>query len=598
MSSDYGSDIPVDAFDSDGSADAFDQIVCPPPATPMRKPRVALSELSTNTVITPPASQSHTSPDLCPPPSSQNELRTPARAKTAQQCPTPVTAPKPSQTTKTNRGAYKFDFGKYEGKTIDEVPGSYIGYLKKWPGAANKRPELKAAIVGWDRQRAEEKTQGTWTSGAPSGPSLQDLSPSDLPSFSSSQPTRRLQHTMPIPPSSQLGMMLPPSSSQPTPSRQRATSQNAVPSSQPISWMRPVPSSQPTPSVQPMYSQAPLYPTPQTPQPRALAYPPASQPSPSAQLMTPQTPSTQPAQEGPPLYRFPWGIHKGKTFFEVPEMYFEYLKMQGNLDHMAGLKEALALFEQGMLPIDTKAFQATQPPQPCAVPSLNTPPPSSAPSRPVCMATFAPTSSFPPMSALPMPSPAVSTSPYLSNAPPSSSLPPPSSAPLRLDPPSQNIALSQVGPPPSSAPAPSTAASTSPADYRFNFGKNMGKMISEVPDDYIDYLKEKKIIETRPDLAAALEYFNRIYPPEQRYRLTFGKNKGKSLFEVPPNYIQFLKDNNVANSYVGLQAAMAYYDSRMTRAKPAATKEKAPKKRKRARSPPSSHNRTVRSRWF
>jgi uncharacterized protein (DUF3820 family) len=180
----------------------------------------------------------------------------------------------------------------------------------------------------------------------------------------------------------------------------------------------------------------------------------SSQPPRSVVMQPPSAPQPRPSKQSiapePPLYRFPWGIHKGKTLLDVPGSYFSYLELQGNIDHMAGLKEAIALFRQRKPPIDM--LQAPQdrlallevPSSPCR------PPPSTAPARAVAAST----------------------------------------GPLPMSMPHYPDSLSQHSVASSTVPSPPVASASSPEQYRFNFGIHTGKTISEVPYDYISFLKE------------------------------------------------------------------------------------------------------------
>jgi uncharacterized protein (DUF3820 family) len=236
-------------------------------------------------------------------------------------------------------------------------------------------------------------------------------------------------------------------------------------------------------------------------------------------------------------------VHKVKTLLDVPESYIPYLELQGNIDHMAGLKEAIALFKQGKPPIDVVRIQQSLADVLSTQPVSSLPSPSTAPARPV-------------------------TSPIVSV---------PSDRRRPIHPPaSQDRLLAQPGP--SSQDVSSQLNPPSePADYKFNFGKWSGKGILEVPYDYLKFLKDQNVAEGKPGLAAAIAHYERVKQPEKSYRLTFGKNKGRSLFEVDADYIQFLKGQGVVKSYPDLAAAMDYFDVA------AATTRRPAKKKKRKR---------------
>jgi hypothetical protein len=48
------------------------------------------------------------------------------------------------------------------------------------------------------------------------------------------------------------------------------------------------------------------------------------------------------------LYRFPFGVHRGKTLLEIPDNYSAYLRIDQNMaDSMPGFAAVLRLFDAG-----------------------------------------------------------------------------------------------------------------------------------------------------------------------------------------------------------------------------------------------------------
>lgn len=262
--------------------------------------------------------------------------------------------------------------------------------------------------------------------------------------------------------------------------------QNAPSSSQPLPTPvtgRMAPPAQYIPSSsQPTSSKKPA-------QVRARAVALQAQPSPTAH--TPKvagSPSDQAA-----LYRFPFGTHRGKTLLEVPENYIAYLRVDQDMaDSMPGFSTVLQRFDAGLPPGLPPA--PPPPPPPASQPKLQDVPPSSAPAR------------------------------TLASQPPSSQEPPPSTP-------------------------------VSQSEYRFDFGKHIGKTLSEVPADYIDFLKQRRIVESKPALAVAVIKHERELsrsalvatssrPEPTTFTLRFGKHKGKTIDEVPSDYVTWLKNSS------------------------------------------------------
>ena len=275
---------------------------------------------------------------------------------------------------------------------------------------------------------------------------------------------------------------------------------NVPPSSQPApSTARPIsspcyippPSSQPTPLRKPT-------------QPRLAAHPSSLQPSRSHDAPPSSQPKASRQPGDAPLYRFPFGAHRGKTLLEVPENYIAYLRIDQDMaDNMPGFNAALRLFDAGQPPIVPPPQTASTQPSPRDVP------PSSAPAR---------------MSA------------------------------------SQHTTVHEE--------PPSTPLSQ--GEYRFDFGMHAGKTLSEVPSDYINFLKQRGIVESKPALAVAVIKHEREHPPSASitasrsdpasYTLKFGKHIGKTLQEVPSDYLAWLKSSNIYTDSHTLQDAFAYYE--------------------------------------
>ncbi|KAF2190436.1 hypothetical protein K469DRAFT_697706 [Zopfia rhizophila CBS 207.26] len=108
---------------------------------------------------------------------------------------------------------------------------------------------------------------------------------------------------------------------------------------------------------------------------------------------------------------------------------------------------------------------------------------------------------------------------------------------------------------------PSSAAQTSHAEYRFGFGIHTGKT-SEVALDCLKFLKERGIVESKPDLAAAEAQSEHDYPPDPTtYKLTFSKHIDEHLSEVPKDYLQFLKGSNIISQYPEPQGAVKHHEN-------------------------------------
>jgi uncharacterized protein (DUF3820 family) len=136
----------------------------------------------------------------------------------------------------------------------------------------------------------------------------------------------------------------------------------------------------------------------------------------------------------------------------------------------------------------------------------------------------------------------------------------------------------------------SDASASSIEEYRFDFGKHSGKNLGEVPQDYLKFLKERGILTERPILASTIADYERRHLPEANYRLTFGKNEGKSLFEVPADYIDFLNDNGVTQRYPDLAAAMRHLNAVTAQTRASVNKSKSKSKKRKQPVESSSAN--------
>ncbi|KAI4959908.1 hypothetical protein J4E86_001526 [Alternaria arbusti] len=260
----------------------------------------------------------------------------------------------------------------------------------------------------------------------------------------------------------------------------------------------------------------------------------SSQPQATSSQMPLSPPSSQPTapqeSHGAPLYVLPFGEYKGKTLLEVPEDYLYYLgASEDKLATLPGLADALGMMKKGLRPVAMSTTASAQ------YSSQALPPPSSAPGP--YMGHEPPASSQVSMASQPQQDP-----PPPSTAPSHYSLckddVPSSSQPL-----APQLSASQLTPQPSSSQPPPRRE-----PYRFDFGKYTGKTIAEVPPSYMAYLDKEGVIKQRPDLAAGVDEYERHHPPigtpqKGEYRFTFGKHVGKTLAEVPSQYIWWLKDN-------------------------------------------------------
>jgi uncharacterized protein (DUF3820 family) len=154
--------------------------------------------------------------------------------------------------------------------------------------------------------------------------------------------------------------------------------------------------------------------------------------------------------------------------------------------------------------------------------------------------------------------PIVGTQSPLPSSQQMASVTPPSTAPAAVPRSSQPV-QSEVSP--SSQPS---------ALYRFDFGIHAGKTIAEAPPDYIEFLRDRGTVDGRPALAAAVAEHERDHPPlpsrsqtpsnPSQFRLNFGKHKGKLLREVPDDYLGWLHTSNLFDENAALRAALVHHD--------------------------------------
>lgn len=176
-------------------------------------------------------------------------------------------------------------------------------------------------------------------------------------------------------------------------------------------------------------------------------------------------------------------------------------------------------------------------------------------------------------------------------------MPPSSSQPIVQEAPSSSASarVSASQPMTVQERSPSVQPYTTQAPYQFDFGKHAGMPLSEVSVDYIQFLKQKGIVESKPALAVAVINHEREQAsisqqqPSQtttsQYTLTFGKHIGDTLDEVPDDYIKWLKtSSSIHQDSKALRDAIANWDYIHPKLPP-----KSSTKRKRAPPPRVTH---------
>jgi uncharacterized protein (DUF3820 family) len=261
---------------------------------------------------------------------------------------------------------------------------------------------------------------------------------------------------------------------------------------------------------------------------------PSVSPTPSIPYPRPSQPTNTQHSLNAPLYVLPFGDFKGKTLHEVPEDYLLYLgASEDKLASLPGLADALRSMKQGLPPVAVK-------------PTVQNLPSSQALS------------------------PQIRASSQVPMASQSQQAPPPfSSAPTHYTQSKDGI--------PSSSQSPSSQPPPRKEPYRLDFGKHEGKTIAEVPPDYIAFLKNKGTIETNKTLAAGLAEYEQNNPPittsrkgkngkPLQYRFSFGIHEGKTVAQVPPGYILFLKNKTtILKDKPEVGAAIRLYEQSRSR---------------------------------
>lgn len=279
---------------------------------------------------------------------------------------------------------------------------------------------------------------------------------------------------------------------------------------------------------------------------------------PTCQAPTPISQFKQ-TQAAPTPYRLTFGQHKGRTVEVVPEKYTAWLKRSGILDTKADLKAAIDVWDQrredSSLP--PSSMGASIPPQPAQIPkrysSSQNAPPRSRSSSPGFQADERPAAKRARLSkdAAPLSSYPSSGTPVAS----SQQLPP-------LPPSSKQRKTTEYCLPPSSSVPSSKIWEPSDGEFRLDFGKHTGKTLLEVPATYIAWIKKEGSLEKNQGLAAAVADFERNHPPGSTYELPFGKHKGMRLTDVPPEYVDWLKGWESAPNHLGLLEAISYFEKR------------------------------------
>ncbi|KAK1071621.1 hypothetical protein LTR74_003251 [Friedmanniomyces endolithicus] len=100
---------------------------------------------------------------------------------------------------------------------------------------------------------------------------------------------------------------------------------------------------------------------------------------------------------------------------------------------------------------------------------------------------------------------------------------------------------------------PTKSASVPEGPFVLTFGKHAGKSLNDVPPDYIAWLKKGELIPENVDLAAAVADWDRI---PRVYRLCFGNHKGCTLAKVPPTYLLWLQDFDAPEGHEDLKQAL------------------------------------------
>jgi uncharacterized protein (DUF3820 family) len=119
-------------------------------------------------------------------------------------------------------------------------------------------------------------------------------------------------------------------------------------------------------------------------------------------------------------------------------------------------------------------------------------------------------------------------------------------------------------------PSPTKAGRSSQGPYRSDFGIHNGKSVAEAPSDYVQFLKDRGIVDGKPALAAAVAAYEQDHPPissqptstwnPDQYVFTFGKHAGKLLKTVPTDYLLWLKSSPIYTENHTVRSAIQHYE--------------------------------------
>lgn len=101
--------------------------------------------------------------------------------------------------------------------------------------------------------------------------------------------------------------------------------------------------------------------------------------------------------------------------------------------------------------------------------------------------------------------------------------------------------------------------------YKLTFGRYRGRTLHQVPSDYVQEIEQTRSgMDGHADLQAAVARFYETYP--EKYRLDFGEHRGKHLHNVPEEYLVFLESGmgNLHKKRI-LQHTLWYYNEKVGR---------------------------------
>jgi uncharacterized protein (DUF3820 family) len=101
--------------------------------------------------------------------------------------------------------------------------------------------------------------------------------------------------------------------------------------------------------------------------------------------------------------------------------------------------------------------------------------------------------------------------------------------------------------------------------YILTFGRYRGRTLHQVPSDYVQEIEQTRSgMDGHADLQAAVARFYETYP--EKYRLDFGEHRGKHLHKVPEEYLVFLESGmgNLHKRRI-LQHTLWYYNEKVGR---------------------------------